>query len=102
MHATTFVDFDICHRMASLRRLYSVTLTYFFKVIFLFKNVNISDKVRACAKMNQMIFIDFDICQQITPLPKLYSLSFTYFFQGHKFKMLISLTVRARAKIGKD
>ena len=30
----TFVDFDICHRKASLRKLYSVTLTltYFFKV----------------------------------------------------------------------
>ena len=28
----TFVDFDICLRMASLRNLYSVTLTYFFKL----------------------------------------------------------------------
>ena len=25
-----FVDFDICHRMASLQKLYSVTLTYIF------------------------------------------------------------------------
>ena len=28
----TFIDFDICHRMASLRKWYSVTLTYFSKV----------------------------------------------------------------------
>ena len=27
-----FVDFDICDQMASLRKLYSVTLIYFFKV----------------------------------------------------------------------
>ena len=27
-----FVDFDICHSMPSLRKLYSVTLTYFSKV----------------------------------------------------------------------
>ena len=32
MHVTTFVDFDICHRMAQLRKLYSVTLPYYFKV----------------------------------------------------------------------
>ena len=28
----TFVDFNICYRMASLRMLYYLTLTYFFKV----------------------------------------------------------------------
>ena len=28
----TFVDFKICHRMALLRKLYSVTFTYFLKV----------------------------------------------------------------------
>ena len=32
MHGITFVDFDICHRMASWRKLYSVTLIYFLKV----------------------------------------------------------------------
>ena len=30
----TFVDFNICYRMASLRMLYYLTLTYFFKVNF--------------------------------------------------------------------
>ena len=33
----TILDLDICHRMASLRKLYSVTLTYFLKV----KNWNV-------------------------------------------------------------
>ena len=28
---TTFIDFDICHRMTQLRQLYSVTWTYIFK-----------------------------------------------------------------------
>ena len=28
----TFVDFDICHRMVSLGKMQSVTLTYFMKV----------------------------------------------------------------------
>ena len=28
----TFVDFDICYQMASLQKLYSMTLTYFLKV----------------------------------------------------------------------
>ena len=27
-----FADFDICHRMKSLQKLYSVTLTYFSKI----------------------------------------------------------------------
>ena len=35
MEKMTFVDFDICQRMASLRKLYSQTLTYFFKVKYL-------------------------------------------------------------------
>ena len=40
----TFIDFDICHRMAPLQKLYFMTLTYFLKV----KNVNfhISETVR--------------------------------------------------------
>ena len=44
----SFVDFDICHRMVSLRELYSLTLTYIFKVKTL--NVNFSETVRANAK----------------------------------------------------
>ena len=32
MFEITFVDFDICHRMASSRKLYSVILAYFLKV----------------------------------------------------------------------
>ena len=30
MWKMTFVDFDICHRKTSIRKLYSVTLTYIF------------------------------------------------------------------------
>ena len=29
---TTFIDVDICHRMASFRKFYFVTLTYYLKV----------------------------------------------------------------------
>ena len=43
------VDFDICHRMVSLRKLYSVIVTCFLKVNIL--SVNISQMVRASAKM---------------------------------------------------
>ena len=32
MHWTSFGDFDICHRIASLRKLYFVNLTYFLKI----------------------------------------------------------------------
>ena len=32
MEKKTLVDFDICHRMALLRKLFSVTLIYFLKV----------------------------------------------------------------------
>ena len=31
----TFADFYICHRMASLRKLYSLTLTYIFDIKYL-------------------------------------------------------------------
>ena len=33
VYKMTFFDFDICHRTASLRKLYFVTLTYFSKDI---------------------------------------------------------------------
>ena len=32
MYGTTFVGLDICHRMTSLQKLYSVTLTYVLKI----------------------------------------------------------------------
>ena len=63
----SFVDFDICHRMASLRKLYFVTLTYFLKVKNK-KNFKTSEMVRASTKMCEILFIDFDICHQMVLL----------------------------------
>ena len=60
MHGSTFVDFvdfGVYRRMASLRKCYSVTLTYFLKVKI--RNVNISEAVRAGAKMHGTSFEDF-------------------------------------------
>ena len=51
----TFVDFDICHRMASLRKIILVNLAYCLKVYN--GNINIYETVRAETKM----FVDFDI-----------------------------------------
>ena len=45
----TFVDFDISHRMALLRKLYYATVTYFLKVTKY--NFYISETVRASAKL---------------------------------------------------
>ena len=43
-----FVDFDICHQIVQLHKLYSVILTYFFKVFF-FKYY-IAETVRSSVK----------------------------------------------------
>ena len=40
-HGTSCVSFDICHRMASLRKLHSVISTYYFEVNILKKYVNV-------------------------------------------------------------
>ena len=42
----TLIDFDVCYRMMSLRKLYSVTLTYFLNVT----SFNIAETVKASAK----------------------------------------------------
>ena len=59
-----FIDFDICNLPATLPVLYSVTLTYLFTVKY-FK-CNISETVRASAKLQEMTFVDFNICYQKT------------------------------------
>ena len=56
-----FVEFDINHRMAPLRKLYLVPLTYFLRSNI--SNANISEMVRASSNMLEAAFIDFDICQ---------------------------------------
>ena len=57
----SLVDFDICHRMVSLRN-NTVILTYFFKVQIFF---NISETVGASAKKHST-FTDLDLCDLIT------------------------------------
>ena len=56
MHGKTFVDFDITHRGTTLRKLYSVTITYLLKVKIL--NVNLSETASASAEIHRMTFID--------------------------------------------
>ena len=74
----SFVDFDICHRAVLLRKLYSVTLTYFLKV----KNkVNISETVWANAEMRNTTFTDMDICQRMIPFRKLRQMTLIYLFK---------------------
>ena len=55
----TFVDFDIFHRMASMRKLYYVTLTNFLKAKI--QNLYISETVSASTQMCGSI----DICHRI-------------------------------------
>ena len=64
---TSFKEVDIPHRMEPLRMFYTVTLTYIVKVNN-FLNINISETVRAIAKMYDATLIEFDICYQMTPL----------------------------------
>ena len=83
----TFVDFDNSHRMVYLQKLYSVTLAYFLKVKNL--NFNISQTVRASAKMHGTTFKDLDICERMMPFRKLHILTLIYFFK-EKIEILIS------------
>ena len=60
IRVATFIDVDIFHRIASLRTLYSVTLTEIFKVN-IFVNLKISEKIRASIKKGVLTFIEVDI-----------------------------------------
>ena len=57
MQRMTFADFDIYHRMTTLRKVHSITLTYFFNVKK-FETLG-SLKQWASAKMHGTTFIDF-------------------------------------------
>ena len=57
-----FIDFYICHRLAPLRKLYSVTLAYFSRSNH--SSVSILETVSARTKMRETTFIDFDICKK--------------------------------------
>ena len=83
--------------MASLQKLYFMTLTNFLKL----KNVklNISEMARASAKMGSKTCVDLDICQQMTLLQKLFPTTFTYFLKQKDLKILVSQTVKASVKM---
>ena len=65
MHGTTFVDFDICHRMVSLRRFNSVTLADFL-LVNKFETLT-SEMVGASVKMHAA-FVYFDIYHRMASL----------------------------------
>ena len=85
----TFVDFDICHRTASLRKLYSVTLTYFLKVNN-FKCQHLRNGKSLRKHMRESL-VDFHTCHLIASLRLLYSMTLTYFLKVIKIKILIYL-----------
>ena len=64
-------------------------------------NVNISDMVKASAKMHKMTFIDFNFCQWLMPLRKLHLMTLTYFFKV-KIRKYISWKQRASADMWND
>ena len=76
----TTVEFDICHRMVSLRTLYNVTLTFLLKEKHLI--CYISEFIRYYNNLCEA-FIDFDICHRMVLLRKL-----TYFLTVKHFKFV--------------
>ena len=98
----TFIEVGIRHRMAPLRMLYIVTLTYIFKVATFWKYIiySIWKTVRANEKCLRMIFfIAVDIRHRRAQLRMLYIVTFTYIFKVKKFEMLTSeKTVEASEK----
>ena len=95
MHETTFVHFDICHRITILPKLYSVILTYFF-IVKNNLNVNINQRKE---KMHQTTFIHFDIFHRIASLRKLFCMNVTNFLKVKNLNFIIPETVRASANI---
>ena len=55
----TYIDFDVLHYMASLKKLYSMTLTSLLKSKLL--NINFSETVRVSAKLQDTAFVDVNI-----------------------------------------
>ena len=72
----TFVDLDIlpAYGVIVLRDL---DLVFQGQQIY----VNISETVRASAKLHRTTFKDLDIYQRMIPLRKFYLIPFTYFFK---------------------
>ena len=76
-----FANFDICHRMVLLLKLYNVTLTYFLNPHFL---MFIFETLIDIAKMNRTT-LEIWILQQMISLRDLHLMTLTYFF---KFKIV--------------
>ena len=91
MHKTTFMNFD----MASMRKLYCMTLTNFWRPEIL--NVNISEIVWASVKMHGPTLVDFDICHRMALLYN--SVIMTYFLKEKIRQVNISEMVRASIKM---
>ena len=70
-------------------------LQEFGKKLLGVQRINISETVRASAKIHGMAFKDLDICQRMIPLQKLHLMTLTYFFKSIKWNFNISDTVRA-------
>ena len=82
------VKTDICHRMVSLQKMISVTLTYLLMVKNV--NVNISEMVRASAKWIG-VFCRFLHLSSNDVIAKFVLCDRDILFEGQIFKMLISL-----------
>ena len=85
-----FVDSDLCHWMASLQKLYSVTIIYFFNVKFL--NVNVS------SKLHNRSFVDFLYLPTNYTIMKVVPHDIDLLFNVKDWKVNISETVRACTK----
>ena len=64
MHKFDFIEVDIPRRVGPLRVLYTVTLTYIFKVNNIL--MLISQNVRASAKIHNSTLIEFDNSLRMT------------------------------------
>ena len=71
MHHMTFIDFDICHQIASLQKLYSMTLTNFLKVgtkfetLFSLKWLEIAQKCNGRLLQKMLFALNLQYCKHI-------------------------------------
>ena len=83
-----YVDFNICNRMKHCKNCIPWPRPTFWRSKIW--NVNISEMVRASAKMYRMTFLDFDIFYRMASLRELYNVTLIFFL---KFKHLRRLLV---------
>ena len=95
LYEMTFVDFNICHVMASLRMLYSLTLTYFSRSNFNYQYLEYGESQRKTARGD---IYRFQHLSSNTSLRMLYSLTLTQSFKVTYFKSIYR-KLRASAKV---